>query len=78
MHKINAVVGFYILKQIADLYEVTVNDLIETRSSKPKLFNRKKNKILICIESIILAWLVATIVYSILKIIFPNKTLCGH
>lgn len=63
----------YILKQIADLFEVTVNDLIECRSSAPQKLNKKKNKILICLESIGLVWLIATLVFAILKIIFPDK-----
>lgn len=63
----------YILKQIADLFEVTVNDLIESRSSAPQKLNKKKNKILICLESIGLVWLIATLVFAILKIIFPDK-----
>ena len=33
----------YILKQIADLFEVTVNDLIESRSSAPQKLNKKKH-----------------------------------
>jgi len=68
----------YILKQIADLFEVTVNDLIESRSSAPQKLNKKKNKILICLESIGLVWLIATLVFAILKIIFPDKYIIAY
>ena len=68
----------YILKQIADLFEVTVNDLIESRSSAPQKLNKKKNKILICLESIGLVWLTATLVFAILKIIFPDKYIIAY
>ena len=63
----------YILKQIADLYGITVNDLIETNFTKVSNTNKKKNHILICLESIGLVWLVATIAFSILKIIFDQN-----
>lgn len=68
----DGVPDIYILKQIADLYEITVNDLIEVRTNKGKKTNKGKNHILICLESIGLVWLVATIVYAILKIIFDD------
>lgn len=69
----DGVPDIYILKQIADLYEITVNDLIETRSTKPIKVNKQKNHILICLESIGLVWLIATIAYAILKIIFNSE-----
>ena len=66
----------YILKQIAELYGVTVNDIIgmETISNDnvPQV-NKLKNRILITLMSIMLVWFVATIAHSILKIIFPNE-----
>ena len=63
----------YILKQIAELYNVTVNDIIgmeKIENNATPTIN--KNHVLITLMSIGLVWLVATIVYSILKIIFPN------
>ena len=66
----------YILKQIAELYGVTVNDIIEmdsiSKESTPRV-NKLKNRILITLMSIMLVWFVATIAHSILKIIFPNE-----
>lgn len=62
----------YILKQIADLYEITVNDLIGDKSEKPVNVNKNKNRIIICLLSIGLVWLVVTVAFSVLKIIFIN------
>ena len=67
----------YILKQIAELYDVTVNDIIgmeETIKKETPIVNKSKNRILITLMAIGLVWLVATIAHSILKIIFPNET----
>ena len=70
----------YILKQIADLYEITVNDLIETAKEKKPYFkrNKKKNQTLICLESIGLVWLIATIVFAIFKIIFGEMKIISY
>ena len=63
----------YILKQIADLYGVTVNDLIETTQKElTPTISYTKNKILIALQSIGLVWLVATILYALSKIILKN------
>ena len=67
----------YILKQIAELYNVTVNDIIgmEMINNEPPLvINKTKNHILITLMSIGLVWLVATVTFAILKIIFPAST----
>ncbi len=70
----------YILKQIADLFEITVNDLIEKRKEKFK-FTKKlkiKNKIIICLLSIGLVWLVATIAHLILKVLHIDKLIITY
>ena len=62
----------YILKEIADLYGVTVNDLISDGEMKlnkallPKI--SKRNKILISLLSAGLVWLVATTINVILDL----------
>lgn len=64
----------YILKQIAELYNVTVNDIIgmeKIENNATPTIN--KNHVLITLMSIGLVWLVATIIFAILKIIFPNS-----
>ena len=71
----------YILKQIAELYNVTVNDIIgmeKIENNATPTINKNKNHVLITLMSIGLVWLVATIVYSILKIIFPNTSAISY
>ena len=66
----------YILKQIAELYDVTVNDIIEMETPSHEhipLVNKLKNHVLITLMSVMLVWFVATIAHSILKIIFPDE-----
>ena len=66
----------YILKQIAELYGVTVNDIIGmeviSNENVPQV-NKHKNHVLITLMSIMLVWFVATIAHSILKVIFPDE-----
>ena len=68
-----------VLKQIADMFGITVNDLIGETSHKKKLLSLKKllkNKVLIMLLSVALVWLVATIAYVFLTMfdILPNYT----
>jgi transcriptional regulator with XRE-family HTH domain len=68
----------YILKEIADLYGVTVNDLISAESQAikkekialPKL--SKRNKILIALLSAGLVWAIATTTNIILELALPD------
>ena len=65
----------YILKQIADLYGVTVNDLIgqaEVKKKRSKLTRR--NKIVISLLSAGLVWAIATTIYVILDLALPDIT----
>lgn len=58
-----------ILKQIADLFNITVNDLMSKKDIKKKKIDLKKllrNKLFILSLSIGIAWLVATIVFVFL------------
>ena len=67
----------YILKEIADLYGITVNDLISEETIKsekniiPKLSRR--NKIIISLLSAGLVWLVATTINVILDLAISDK-----
>lgn len=69
----------YILKEIADLYGVTVNDLIsdsELKTSKSFLSKiSRRNKILISLLSAGLVWLVATTIYVVLDLSISIKYL---
>ena len=61
----------YVLKQIADLYGVTVNDLLTLRN-RPKASLNKVKSFFSPALSICIVWVVALIVFFALKIIFKN------
>ncbi len=66
----------YVLKQIADLYQVTVNDLISR--DEPRL-PVKKPRVLIVLLSLGLVWLAATVLFFALMLLcpeLPGKWLC--
>ncbi len=56
--------------QIADIFGLTVNDMIAEKPRKRLMTTR--NKIIITLLSIGLAWLVATVLFFLCEIIFPN------
>ena len=61
-----------VLKQIADLFGITVNDLIGYKTTKHKKLDLKKivqNKKLVLFLSVGLVWLVATIAFVLLQLI---------
>lgn len=67
-----------VLKQIADLFGVTVDYLLQEEHTKKekaevKLSAKSKNHIFITGMSIILAWLVATILFVVLSIFVKDK-----
>lgn len=68
----------YILKEIADLYNITVNDLITDTPflSKKKLLPKisRRNKIIIALLSAGLVWAIATTIYVILDLAIPDIT----
>ena len=61
----------YVLKQLADLYGVTVNDLIEPKT-KPKAPLSKARKFFIPALSCSLVWLVALISLFLILILAPH------
>lgn len=66
----------YVLMQIAQLYQVTVNDLIS--EEEPRLPSRKP-KVLILLLSLGLVWLAATVMFFALMLLcpeMPGKWLC--
>lgn len=66
----------YILKEIADLYGVTVNDLISEKQELPKKLTlpkiSKRNKIIIALLSAGLVWTIATTLHVILDLAIPD------
>lgn len=53
----------YVISQIAEVFEVTVNDMISEKCVRRKLFTR--NKILTTLMAIGLPWLTATVLFCI-------------
>lgn len=70
----NGVPDIYILLKLAELYGITVNDLVSERSSAapPKRMSKWRH-ILIMLLSSGIVWLVATVVFVFLNIVFPKK-----
>lgn len=66
----------FVLTQIAQLYQVTVNDLIS--EEEPRMPSRKP-KVLILLLALGLVWLVATVIFFALMLLspsLPQKWLC--
>lgn len=61
----------FIISCIADIYGITLNDMITSKKVQP---TPKKNSIhsLVTILSILLVWLVATVVFVFIKLISPE------
>ena len=60
----------FILQQLAEIYHVTVNDLISKK--KKKKVPTFKNKLIITFLSIGIAWLTAIVLFSILSMVKTN------
>lgn len=59
--------------EIADIFGLTVNDMIADKPRRRLMTTR--NKIIITLLSIGVAWLAATILFFLCEIIFPNITI---
>lgn len=64
----------YVLTLLADLFKVTVNDLISENAPlpPPAAVNLNKNRVIILLLSVGLAWLVATVAYTVLRVFAPS------
>lgn len=70
----DGVPDIYVLKSLADIFNITVNDLISDDGGKKKkipMSEGKKN--IIILLSIILVWFIAVFIYVILKWAIPTK-----
>lgn len=65
--------SIFVLTRIADLYGITVNDLLAEQPQKPSRPTKNRyNHFIITLMSFGLVWLVATFIFVILKIAFPT------
>lgn len=64
----------FVLKDLADIYGVTINDLISEEKPKPvvKSGPSKKSKLLITLLSSGLVWLVASLIFFAIKMADPS------
>lgn len=60
----------FVVAQIAELFEVTVNDMISSKVYKKPLFSR--NKLLTTILAIGVPWLVASVLFFVLQVSLPS------
>jgi transcriptional regulator with XRE-family HTH domain len=68
----NGVPDVYILVELAQLFGITVDELLSENAKKPPKENKGKKRMLIILLSCGLAWLVATCVFVILGIVYPT------
>lgn len=62
---------FYILNQIAEIYGITLNDLVSIKKTIPNV-KKTTSHLFIVILSILLVWLVATIAFVSIKLVDPS------
>lgn len=69
----NGVPDIYIFLKLADLYGVTVNDLVgENTSGKPEKRGSVWRNVLIMLLSSGIVWLVATVAFVLFNLVFPG------
>ncbi len=61
----------YTLYQIATLYGVTVNDLFKNETNPKKTTNKKLSPFFITLLSSSLVWILATLIFVLLKLLLP-------
>jgi len=61
-----------VLKQIADIYKVELDDILHEETPREKLQDLSRNKVFISILSVMLVWLVAMITYVIFEMVSPG------
>lgn len=74
----DGVPDIFVLSSLAELYSVTVNDLISGEQEPEKLLEKKKvldshSKLLISILSVGLAWLIAILIFFVLMLTVPSS-----
>jgi len=63
----------FIMQTIANLYGITINDLVSENKTKPR-HRLKRNNLLITLISVGIVWLVATVVFVALNIFLDDFT----
>jgi len=68
-----AIPDIYVLKQIADLYNIELENLLHQETTIEKIQSFTKNRYVILTLSIVLVWLLAMITFVVLMIFFPDR-----
>lgn len=67
-----------VLTELADLFGVTLNDLVSTERKKNTKVKRVKNRAFVTLLSAGIPWLVAAVIFCILKIVAPDCAFSGY
>jgi transcriptional regulator with XRE-family HTH domain len=69
----------YVLVMLAELYGITVNDLISENAPLPPLdANQEKRRVIVLLQLIVLVWLLATAGFTALRIFLPRFDYAWH
>ena len=61
-----------VLVKMCDIFDITLNDMVSTHKKRPiQKWIQKRKHILISAMSALLAWLIATIVFVVLRLVTP-------
>ncbi|MBQ8696763.1 MAG: helix-turn-helix transcriptional regulator [Clostridia bacterium] len=67
-----------VLAEMAELFGITVNDLVGTERKKNTRVKRTKNRTFVTLLSSGIPWLVAAVIFCVLKILLPECTFAHH
>ena len=72
----DGVPDIYVLVTLAELFNVTVDDLVSDNAPLPPPPDQdiEKKRVFILVMSVLLAWLTATVVYTALRVLLPDLT----
>lgn len=62
----------YVLKSIADICHVNLDDMLHEETTMEKLQSFYKNRTVVAILSALLVWLIAVIAFVVIELIIPN------
>ncbi|MDR3277788.1 MAG: helix-turn-helix domain-containing protein [Oscillospiraceae bacterium] len=69
----------YVLVMLADLYGITVNDLISENAPLPPFdANRERRRVMVWLQLTVLVWLIATAGFTALRIFLPPFEYAWH
>lgn len=67
-----------VIAELAELFGITVNDLVGTQRKKNTRVKRTKNRAFVTLLSAGIPWLVAAVIFCVLKIALPECAFAPH